>query len=645
MINKTFFFHLLFFAVFISQAFGQLKPGDPDWPVVWTSYGEPVKSLEEDLQDMLDHGVQCVSMNARDALDARYKLQLARKLGIKYDIRIGSHLTVNAVDIKQAGLKPEPAIMLGGVYQGKAIDRHVYAFGPERQKIIIEPPVYNQKFAYTGRNSGEPAGHYFAEIGDPLRAEIVVPLKEFDGKQHLKVIPATIRNISGPIKLDDDSVTDDMPDSYETRDRTLYELSFDLTGMEDALLEKVGIAVYWVYQGSEEWYMFSAPPATQCHVNSHKAVREIVKDKLKPWMEANDGTFPEDVIVAGRFGDECFYITGHLREHTPSVNYPLWDFSATALKDFKNAAGDIEPPRTWGFPEIYGEDAYAWFLYQFHKSCAGIVSTVKDEVDKMAPNLLVYRNTARDGVFTMQNDHDGSGPELLTREFDFVHLDPYPVTVNGYLPLIPRDMSYYAGLARRYLKPLIPWMQAHSYVPTGLVHVNAEEVERMMEEQMHQGVDAIKWLGYSRGQTFPNQRPEAWEKAGELHHGLLKKMPSKPEVKMAVIRSYKSWAVSSQLDGQIRNPADWLMQQLLEVWAVKYGYAYDVFEVPPGLSSDEKQKLYEDLKKYPYLVSNIPWEKAWVVGENTQGQLIPKTEAGYYQDEFEKQLKEKKWLK
>jgi hypothetical protein len=125
----------------------------------------------------------------------------------------------------------------------------------------------------------------------------------------------------------------------------------------------------------------------------------------------------------------------------------------------------------------------------------------------------------------------------------------------------------------------------------------------------------------------------------------LKEMPPKPEVKMAVIRSYKSWAVSSQLDGQIRNPADWLMQQLLEVWAVKYGYAYDVFEVPPGLSTDEKHKLEKDLKKYPYVVSNIPWSNAWVVGENTMSQLIPKTEAAYYQDEFERQLKERKWLK
>ena len=634
-----FLVHILFV-----QSFGQPKPGEPEWPIVWTSYG-PVNSLEEDLQDLVNHDVQCVSMSVKDVEDARLKLRLARKLGIKYDISIGSHLTVNVDDIIQAGLEAEPAIMLGGVYKGKAIDRHVYSFEPGPQKIIIEPPVYNQNFAYKGRKSNEPAGHYFAEIGHPLRAEIVIPLKEYDGKQHLKIIPAAIRIISDPRKIDDDSVLDEMPDSYETRDRSLYELSFDLSGMGNALLNKVGIAVYWQYQGSEEWYMFSAPPASQCHVNSHKAVREIVKDKLNPWIEANDGKFPDDVVIAGRFGDECFYLTGHLREHTPSVNYPLWDFSAASLHEFKAVAGDIEHPRTWGFPEIYGEDAYAWFLYQLHKSCAGIVATVKDEVDKVAPNLLIYRNTARDGVFTKQNDHDGSGPELLTQQFDFLHLDPYPVTERGYLPLIPRDMSYYAGLARRYQKPLIPWMQAHSYAPTGLVHVNSNEVKKMIEEQWNQGFDAIKWLGYSSNHTFPNQRPEAWETAAEIHKELAESMPPKPEVKLAVIRSYKAWAVSSQLDGQIRNPADWLMQQVLEVWAVKYGRAYDVFEIAPKLSASEKAELNDELMNYPYLISNIPWDKAWVIGEKTNTQLIPRTDAGFYQDEFEKQLIERNWLK
>jgi hypothetical protein len=135
---KSICLHLVIITVFSFQSFAQLKPGDPDWPVVWMSYGSPVKSIEEDLQDMLDHGVQCVSMSTKNEEDARYKLQLARKLGLKYDIRVGSHLTVNVDDIEKAGLVPEQAIMLGGVYKGKAIDRHVYTFDPDVQKIVIE---------------------------------------------------------------------------------------------------------------------------------------------------------------------------------------------------------------------------------------------------------------------------------------------------------------------------------------------------------------------------------------------------------------------------------------------------------------------------------------------------------------------------
>ena len=111
--------------ILLSQLFGQPKPGEPEWPIVWTSYGT-VTSLEEDLQDLVKYGVQCVSMSAKDVEDAKLKLRLARKVGIKYDISIGSHLTVNVNDIIQAGLEAEPAIMLGGVYKGKAIDRHVY---------------------------------------------------------------------------------------------------------------------------------------------------------------------------------------------------------------------------------------------------------------------------------------------------------------------------------------------------------------------------------------------------------------------------------------------------------------------------------------------------------------------------------------
>jgi hypothetical protein len=40
----------------------------------------------------------------------------------------------------------------------------------------------------------------------------------------------------------------------------------------------------------------------------------------------------------------------------------------------------------------------------------------------------------------------------------------------------------------------------------------------------------------------------------------------------------------------------------------------------------------------------VPWEGAWVVGENTNTQVIPKTKSGDYQDEFEKDLINRKWI-
>ena len=88
MYMKIFILVLVLGQILILQSFGQPKPGEPEWPIVWTSYG-PVNSLEEDLQDLVNHGVQCVSMSAKNAEDARLKLRLARKVGIKYDISIG----------------------------------------------------------------------------------------------------------------------------------------------------------------------------------------------------------------------------------------------------------------------------------------------------------------------------------------------------------------------------------------------------------------------------------------------------------------------------------------------------------------------------------------------------------------------------
>jgi hypothetical protein len=130
-------------------------------------------------------------------------------------------------------------------------------------------------------------------------------------------------------------------------------------------------------------------------------------------------------------------------------------------------------------------------MYGLHKSCADLAGSARDAAHKIAPDLLVFRNTTRDGIFTLQNDHDGSGPELLTQNLDMVHLDPYPVLTKGYGNHIPRDMTYYAGLARRYAKPLVLWLQAHAYEPMHLVHPEPHHIDRMANEHWDQGVDAV----------------------------------------------------------------------------------------------------------------------------------------------------------
>jgi hypothetical protein len=382
--------------------------------------------------------------------------------------------------------------------------------------------------------------------------------------------------------------------------------------------------------------MFGRGNVSAVAETTREALRRDVRRILGVWTEANGGKFPSDVVIASRWGDECFYTTGHTSPDAPAVNYPLWDYSEPAIESYRKHAGNIDYPRTWGYPEIYGADAYAWWMYTLHENCARLAGDVHGEVAKLAPGLLVYRNTTRAGVFDLSNDHDGSGPELLTRHLDVVHLDPYPVQAAGYASVIPRDMSYYGGLARRYHRLLVPWMQAHTYGgPGGLQDPTPADIDRMAEEQWKQGVDAVMWLGY--GNTFPKVRPDSWERAGAFHARLQKSLPPKPRAKLAVVRSYRPWALTSYADGQIRNPGDWMLQQFLEVWAVKLGLPYDVFELAPGEAAP-------DLKKYKYAVSNIETPGAWFVSKEAAGPPANPASADDYRGKFEAELKRRGWI-
>ncbi len=320
----------------------------------------------------------------------------------------------------------------------------------------------------------------------------------------------------------------------------------------------------------------------------------------------------------------------------------MWDFSDDGIASFRRYAGPIEHPRTWGFPEIYGAQAYASWLYTLHHDAAELLKIVRSEIGRVAPGLLLFRNTTRFGVFHKGNDHDGSGPEMLVANSDIVHLDPYPVNASGYTAAIVRDMSYYAGLARRYERLLIPWMQAHTYGgPNGLQHVSPAQVERMMNEQRAQGVDAVMWLGYGEGLTFPSVRRNSWKRAGEMHREFLRTTPRRPHVELAVVRDYRSRAILSFHKDAIRNPSDWFLQQLLEVWAVDQGQPYDVFETPPRLSSAEREALERCLATYSYVVGTMPVRhpRMWVIGEGTEGQEIHPDRAVSLKRAFKTQLR------
>jgi len=615
-------------------------------PVAWITY-KKVESLEKDFADIIAHGVGLVSMGARNVSDAKEKLEIARRMEMKYHIDL-PEITEQAGLVRQAGLEPVNALMIGGVYMGKAVDRHLFRFTAGKNDIIIEPPVYNKGFAYnlgsgaTGASGkGEPIGHYFPEMPDPVRAEIIVPLRRYDGSQHLRIVPAVISPVSPGTKLEFDSVTPDMPASAETANRKLYRISFDLTGLDNALLDQVGIAIYWPYNGYPKYWMFGRGTVSAAAESTREALRVAVRKELNKWKEANGGSFPSDVVLAARFGDECFYTTGHTQvKVSAAVNYPLWDYSEPSIQAFRKHAGEIEYPRTWGFPEIYGEDSYGWWMYSLHEQTAALAGIIREDISKSAPELLLFRNTTRMNIYDLSNDHDGSGQELLTRNLDIVHLDPYPVGGSGYSSVIPRDMSYCAGLARRYNRPLIPWMQAHIY--GDLQHVSPQQVDRMANEQWAQGADAVIWLGY--GDTYPLVRPDSWEQASAFHRRLLKALPPKPVAKLAVLRSYNAWASSSIWEnGQFRNPADWMLQQLLEVWVINRGQAFDVFEIKPHLTANERNAIEKELRNYPYIVSTIPWKGAFVVGENTTGQIIDPGKASEIQKMFEAELTRRSW--
>lgn len=537
------------------------------FPKIWVSYTNPKESLEEDIKDLKKHGVRGVEIQRLEDSWPEL-LDLGRKYNMKYGISIGD-ITEKKSMVKKHGLEPEPAIMIGGAYRGQAIDRNVFSFSAARHTIEIEEPVYDKENCY------DELGRYFPEMGDPLKAEIVVPLKEYDGEQHLKIIEADISS---------------------SQEEHYYQISFDLSGIKGDL-SRVGIALYWEYEGTDEYWFFGRGNVTAWADSTREALKKEVAEKVSQLRRINDGKFPESVILA-RFGDECFYVTGHLNSEECSA--PLWDYSNSAIREFKKLRPDDEYPRTWGFPEIYGPDAYGDWMYILHKGCAELCRIVRQAFREEGTNVQVFRNITRANVFNVANYRDGTGLEMLAKELDIAHLDPYPSHgPNDYREdIIPTDMGYVCGIARRYDKPVMPWLQAHSYWASrgGLDHPSPEQIEKMVKQHLMFDTIGLMWLKYPG--TF-GEKPKTWEKAKKMHKIYVNSEQPEINSSLAVIRFYNIWGLLTA-DG--KNKMDKFITDKIINWLqFKTDLSYDNIEIRNADFFDTV-----DLSGYETIITSLP---------------------------------------
>ncbi|MFW5998586.1 MAG: hypothetical protein ACOCP5_02410 [Halanaerobiaceae bacterium] len=537
------------------------------FPRVWVTYNKNHDSLEKDFQDLTEHGVAGITVNPEDEKKSVF-LQLARKYGIKMQISI-PEVTENMGIVKKHGLKPAPAIMLGGAYQGKAIDRNLFQLEPGVHTLEIEEPIYDKEKCY-----GD-CGHYFPDLGLPLKAEIVIPQKNYDGRQHLTIKKADIQS---------------------SQKENYYKISFNLS-RKDGDLSRIGIALYWHYEGTDQYWIFGEGNVTSWAESTRRALELEVKEKVEKWKTANGGEFPRDEVVSARFGDECFYITSHL--NAEEVSYPLWDYSQEAISEFKKLRPEDEYPRTWGFPEIYGPDAYGDWMYILHKGTAELCKLVSNAFQKYETKVQVLRNITRNGVFALPNYHDGTGLQMLVQNLDIVHLDPYPCFgENNYRErTIPRDMAYVCGLARRFNKPVLPWMQSHSYWAGrgGLDHPEPGQIKKMMEQQMEFNPMSIMWLAYPG--TF-GEKPVTWEIAKKMHKKYVKLNNEPVKVPVAVVRFYNVWSLVTASGDSMDK---FLTDEVIEWIQFEKGLTYDSLEVRNALNLDQNE-----LNKYDIIITYLP---------------------------------------
>ena len=655
-------------------------------PRVWMS-ATLRNDMEETIRMCAEQGVDCVEVPTWQVEDCRRSLAALRKFGVKGFTSTGGDPSKDSRPTVHDGKPCERAVCIGGAYRGLSIDRNVFSFTAGPHEIVVEPPVYSGRQPYTRRAEDADgtehivkSGHYFS-FRPTGKAEIVVPEKLFDGEQHLRIIPCEALPAGQGDKPEND--TAEGMSGPEIESRRLVKLRFDLTDCADCLLDKVGIAVYWESDPDGPGWKKGTGQLSVFSQLTRERARYVGTWRANQWLLANDGTFPSNEIVAIRFGDECFNLTGWL-DHK-ACSFPLWGFSESGRAAFAAAAAgaeaprsDIAQPRTLGFPEIYGAEAYGMTLYVYHEACAGLVRAFREGVREVTPDLLVFRNTTRAGAWSESNDRDGSGQELLARELDFLHLDPYPVAGGYNAEQIPCDMGYISGLARRYGKPLIPWMQAHAYAPNGMGDITPSDMKRMWEQHLPFGPAGMMWLGFNAHpgnsdteMTFPARSPESWAYAKELFakvHGatnsslVTRHSSLAPTAPLAIVRPYSTRAVRCPLSGgRFRNPADCILEAFAMAWGVDNGLQYDIFELPPEnirqQADDNKNKssnsslvtrhsslwaaLAAELSRYPLVVSTIPLPgvpNVRILGDGTDGTIITTSELAALRKAFAEEI-------
>jgi hypothetical protein len=257
----------------------------------------------------------------------------------------------------------------------------------------------------------------------------------------------------------------------------------------------------------------------------------------------------------------------------------------------------------WGYPEVFGVNAYRDWLYAFHRSTAELVKTVVNEVHKIGPGVLVFRNPTRFNPTThatLPNDHDGCSTQLLAEQLDMINADPYPVARTGdsqhtnsdrqaqwgYIEsIIPLESGYWSGLVRRCGKRLVTWLQAHTFAQD-LQHITPNDAHHIYRQAVRYNPDGIMWLGYHPGDkaeapflgmTLPDARPETWKALRDLNEqaqrvlGRAKRVPE-----IAVVRFYGERAL---VDLEQRNLHDrFLTEQILTGLTMDLDVGYDVFE-------------------------------------------------------------------